>query len=260
MHPDSSLQLFTPSPHPCRHSSKHKKLLSFLSDSCYLTTSQSSPELDSDSSLSYSNSGSPHSNIDEDQLSSPLDESQSSIDVCFSPSELDGISSPYSSAHCQRSHVVNSSGSEFPQPFFGDNDGMIVSSSPSQSNHRKMSVSVFDHNEEIMDIEDTLFAQSSAASTNTVPLELRTLTSGLAAPTPHCTTSHHNISQPFCEEFKTFQSNMCKETVQSNKRMALQCVVNLPLHEEKLSKGLEDNSLTGASENAPSSLSYNRFS
>ncbi len=259
MHPDSSLQLFTPSPRrPCRHSNKHNKLLSFLSDSCYLTTSPSSPAaLHSDSSLSYPNSNTSRSNsslsrsdISQNELSYPSEESESLNNVCFSPSELDASLSPYSPSHCLSSSlVVNPNGSGFPQPFFDDNDNLACSSPPSR---RPQQMDIFDRNEasEIMDTEDTLFAQSSAGTSSTL-LELRSLTTSLAAPT--LCYPHQGTGQTHCKDPK---ARLCPESVLSSKRVALQCVVNLPLYEEKLAAKVA--SSDNASENVSSSMAHNR--
>ncbi len=252
MHPDASLQLFTPTPKPRRQSSKRDKLLSFLSDSCYLN--QLSPTLDSDSSRSNSNC----SDISDDQLSYPSEESQSPNQVHFSASELDAISSPYSSSYC--SLAVNPIGSGFPQPIF-DNDEFALSSPPNQSSKR-LNVSVFkplacaDKNEasEHMDTEDTLFSQSQGA--DDTPLDMRALTTGLVSPTPTSmralTTGlvsptptsmqgseetlmnspngcHPVTSKQFCLDSKTFKSHSFEEPEKPNARVALQPVdTNVP--------------------------------
>ncbi len=226
MHPDASLQLFTPTPKPHRHSSKRDKLLSFLSDNCYLN--QVSPTLSSDSSTNCSDIG-------DDQLSYPSEESQSPNQVHFSASELDAISSPYSSSYC--SITINPTGSGFPQPIF-DNDEFALSSPPNRS-LKRINVSVFkplacadkDKASEHMETEDTLFSQCNGAEDT--PLDMRALTTGLVGPTPTSMQGseetlmnspngcHSVTSKQFSKTFKSFE-----EPEKPNTRVALQSVEN----------------------------------
>ena len=153
--PDSSYLLFTPTPKPPRQTSKTDKLLSFISDSCYLTPStpasyseprstNHSPLLslsDSESIGSNSSSLARHghleisSNLIEQFNTHCLSSSSSSPNRSqfnLSPSELEGlpVSSPYSPSCCSsQSLTINPSASGFPQPVFSECD-LSPSSSP----------------------------------------------------------------------------------------------------------------------------------
>lgn len=146
--PDSSYLLFTPTPKPPRQTSKTDKLLSFLSDSCYLTpggptntqSTNHSPLFslsDSESTGSSSNSRAKHSEhghcleissnlieqFDTHCLSSPSSPNRSHFNL--SPSEFEGlpVSSPYSPSCCSsQSLTINPSASGFPQPLFSECD------------------------------------------------------------------------------------------------------------------------------------------
>ena len=135
---DISLALFTP-PASAKKTSKapkHKKRLSFLSDSQYLTSPPSTltsdseldePDVNSDSdSESHSCSSLRLSDSNSSSLSASLSESQSYVDPDFaflvSPPGCGLHSrSPSSSPRCSsQSLVINPNGSGFPQPDFCD--------------------------------------------------------------------------------------------------------------------------------------------
>lgn len=253
--PDSYLQLFTPTPKPPGR--KNDKLLSFLSDDCYLTptTSQLSPvystRSSSCSSASCSLKQSDNCSDISGQLNYLSDDSQSPELVNFSPSELDAISSPYSPLQCSSKLLAtNAFDSGFPQPLFDDNE-CTLSSPPRPVSVRGVSSSASsdqmrlgEGNCEFMDTEDTLFAQANkGAITSNTPLEMRVLTTSVAEPIPLGTASLQQGSeetplensrhtavdkQILCSTSSTFKMRSTEEPSRQSRRMPLKSVTNTP--------------------------------
>jgi len=220
--PDLSVHLFTPVPKEKK--TIKNKLLSFLSDSCYLTPASShSHSTLSDSSMSDSQtldlSTSLRSHIDSDSQAS----------VSFSPSELDAISSPFSPSECTSKTVaMNSNASGFPQPLFCEDDEISFPNRSFEAPIPKPLIS-----SDMMDTEDTLFAQPSTAQVS--PQELlansslsarcfNTSQASEETPTEWANT-RPNVSQA---HLLASVSNSLKTTSVMEPRPALKSVANVP--------------------------------
>lgn len=122
---DLSITLFTPPVSSKKNSNapRHKKRLSFLSDSQYLTSPPSDSEIDE--AALYPDSGSSprlynsHSrNLSVSSTDSRLEPEQDDLTYLVSPSGC-GVASLYSSSTCSsKSLTINPNGSGFPQPLF----------------------------------------------------------------------------------------------------------------------------------------------
>ena len=189
--PDTSFALFTPTPKPHRHANRSDKLLSFLSDSCYLTPGTKQPSTLSDSE--------PDSDLDSnmaDQLElSSASSSPSPLDL--SASEIDRIPPPFSPSQCSSKSLAHSaSGSGFPQPLFDDDD-LTLSSPPRSAPRSRQTVSTSHGASNVVDLdtEDTLFAQSRGPLASNVSLNIPALPFPLVGHSPNPAPSSSGCSQ-----------------------------------------------------------------
>ena len=192
--PETSFALFTPTPKPHRHANRSDKLLSFLSDSCYLT-----PGTKQLSTLSDSESDS-DSDIDSDMADqlefSSASSSPSPLDL--SASEVDRIPPPFSPSQCSsKSLTLSPSGSGFPQPLFDDDD--LTLSSPPRSAPRSRRIVSASHGAsnglDSIDTEDTLFAQSRGPLASNISLEMPSRPFALTGSSPNSASSSSGYSQ-----------------------------------------------------------------